>query len=130
MADVIKVVDNGLGIITNLLSGIGGTPPRYIEWGTGATDATDSDTDTQTQGAHEGRTTGTMTRQATGGTSNDTFQVVGTITCLTGAKGIQEATLFDAATSGTLFLRGTFDLINVNVADSIEFTIRTTFDQA
>jgi hypothetical protein len=47
-----------------------------------------------------------------------------------GAKGIQEATLFDAATSGTLFLRGTFDLINVNVADSIEFTIRTTFDQA
>tara|TARA_Y100000310_G_scaffold131806_1_gene130930 strand:+ start:217 stop:606 length:390 start_codon:yes stop_codon:yes gene_type:complete len=129
MADVIKVVDNGLGIITNMLSG-SGTSPRYIEWGTGATDAEDDDVDTQTQGADESRTTGTMSRTNTGGTTNDTFQVVGTITCLTAAKGIQEATLFDASTAGTLFLRGTFDVINVNVDDSIEFTIRTTFDQA
>jgi len=128
MTDVIKVVDNGMGIITNLLSG-SGTSPRYIEWGIGATAAENDDTDTESAGAHEGRTTGTMTRQNTN-VSNDTFQVVGTVTCLTGAKAITEAALFDAASSGTLFLRGTFSAINVNVADSIEFTIKAAFDQA
>ena len=76
----------------------------------------------------EARTVGTGS-QATTNTTNDTYQVVGTITCASSGAAITEVGLFDALTSGNLFLRGTFSAINLNVADSIEFTIKTVYDQ-
>lgn len=126
MADSIYVVNSGLGIITNRLMG-SGTEPKYIGWGTGATPATPADTGLQTPGA-EARVAGTSSRVQTS-TTNDTYQVVGTITCTGSAKAITEVALYDAATSGTCFLHGTFSPINVNVGDSIQFTIKCVFNQ-
>ena len=136
MTDVIKVTDAGMSIITNRLrQGSDGTP-HFVHWGAGATAAENDDTALQTlTNCNEDRTAGTMTQQNTN-VSNDTFQVVGLLTCITATKAITEAGLFDAAgsstpkTGGNMFLRGTFSAINVNVSDSIEFTIKAAFDQA
>ena len=126
MADSIYVVDSGLGIITNRIMGVG-TEPKYIGWGTGTTPATPADTGLQTPGS-ESRVAGTSSRVQTS-TANDTYQVVGTITCSGSPKAITEVALYDAATSGNCFLHGTFSPINVNVGDSIQFTIKCVFNQ-
>lgn len=129
MADVVKVVNGGLAIITNRLKGAG-TEPNYIDWGTGGnTAATDTDTVLATPKNDEARVSGTSTQETTT-TSNDTYQVVGTVTCETTSGAIDEVGLFDASTSGNMFVRATFDDINVNVGDSIQFTIKVVFDQA
>lgn len=127
MADSILIPDTGMDITTSRLSG-GGTVPEWIDWGTGITEPVAGNTALQTVKSDEARTQGTDT-QATTNTANDTFQVVGTITCDTSGAAITEVGLFDAITSGNLFLRGTFSAINVNVGDSIEFTIKTVYEQ-
>lgn len=126
MADTIYVVNNGLGIITNRIMG-SGTEPKYIGWGTGSTPATATDTGLQTAGT-ESRASGTSSRVQTS-TANDTYQVVGTVTCSGSAKAITEVALYDASTAGVCFLHGTFSPINVNVGDSIQFTIKSVFNQ-
>lgn len=126
MADVIKMLDAGLAILTNLIKG-SGTEPKYVAWGTGTTAATVTDTSLETASG-EDRTSGTTTRQTTN-TSNDTYRVVGTITSLSG-QAITEVGLLDADTAGNMFMRATFDAINLNTSDSIQFTINTVFDQA
>lgn len=130
MADVVYVTDSGLGIITNRIIGAG-TEPKYLGWGTSTTAATATDTALGTQASETSTTkvTGTGTRITTT-TTNDTYQVVGIITCAGASKSITEVGLFDAASSGTMFLHGTFDAINVNVGDSVEFTIKSQFNQA
>lgn len=127
MADVVKVVNGGLGIVTNRIKG-SGTEPKYVGWGTGTTAADVADTGLETARA-EARTDGTSTQQTTT-TTSDTYRVVGSITCAGTAAAITEVGLFDASTAGNLFLRGTFSAINVSVGDSIQFTINTVFDQA
>lgn len=127
MADVIKVVNGGLGILTNRLKSAG-TEPKHIGWGTGTTAADVANTTLETARG-EARTDGTSTQQTTT-TTSDTYRVAGTITCVSTSAAITEVALFDASTSGNMFLRGTFSAINVNVGDSIAFTINTVFDQA
>jgi hypothetical protein len=124
-ADVVKITNAGLAIITNLVGVIGGTVAKYIGWGIGTTAAAVGNTALETPSA-EGRATGTVTRQTTTAT-NDTVRVVGTITCATAAKAITEVGLFDADSNGNLMLRATFDVINVSVGSSIEFTINIKF---
>lgn len=126
-ADVVTITNAGLGIITNRIKG-SGTSPDYVHWGTGTTAAAVGDTALQTARA-EARTQGTMTQQTTN-TSNDTYQLVGTITAAGTTAAITEAGLFDASTNGNMLLRGTFDAINLQVGDGIQFTIKTVFDQA
>lgn len=127
MPDVVTVTNTGLGITTNRIKGAG-TEPKYVAWGTGTTAAEATDTALETAGA-EARTDGTSTQQTTN-TTNDTYQVVGVITCTGTNKAITEVGLFDASSAGNLFLRGTFDAINVNVGDSVQFTIKAVYDQA
>lgn len=119
-----KITNSGLAIITNLLSGIGGTVPKYIDWGTGASAATTSDTALQTP-AGESRTNGTPSRVTTTAT-NDTYQVVGTMTATAG-RAITEAGLFDAATTGNMYQHDTFSTINLLTGDSIAFTLKSVF---
>lgn len=126
MADVVVVTDIGMGIVTNRIKGAG-TEPNNIGWGTGATAAAVGNTALETARA-EARTVGTSTREQTN-VANDTYQVVGTITASGSSAAITEVGLFDASTAGNLFLRGTFSAINVSVGDSIEFTIKSVFDQ-
>jgi hypothetical protein len=89
----------GKAITTNLVSGIGGTVPKYVGWGTGSTGAAATATDLSTA-ATEARTSGTVSRVTTSQT-NDTLQVVGTVTIAGAGKTITEAGLFDAAGSGS-----------------------------
>src|SRR5690242_2168061 len=118
------VVNAGLAIITNLVSGIGGTVPKYIGWGTSATVAAKTDTGLGTAAA-EGRATGTVTRTTTT-VSNDTVQVVGTITSAS-AQTIQEVAVFDATTAGNCFLHANHGAQTLAIGDGIQYTITTQF---
>lgn len=113
----------GRDILTNRIKG-SGTEPTYVAWGTGAGTAAVGDTTLFTEAA-ESRTNGTSSRVTTSVT-NDTYQVVGTITA-TGTRAITNAGLFDASASGNLFIKGDFSTINLSTNDSIQFTIKLQF---
>jgi hypothetical protein len=118
------LVNGGKAIVTNRILG-SGTEPKYIAWGTGAgtTAATDTTLFTETGT----RATGTSSQQTTT-TTNDTYQVVGTLTA-GGALAITNAGTFDVVTSssGNLFVKGDFSTINLASGDSIQFTFKTQF---
>lgn len=113
----------GKAIITNRILG-SGTEPKFVAWGTGAGTAAATDTTLFTESA-EARTSGTSTQQTTTSTS-DAYQVVGIITA-TGTRAITNAGLFDASSTGNLFIKGDFSTINLSSGDSIQFTIKVTF---
>ena len=117
------LVNTGKAIVTNYLAGGAATQPKYIGWGTGAgtTAATDTTLFTETGT----RITGTTTQQTTS-TTNDTYQVIGTATAV-GTVTITNAGLFDAVSSGNLFVKGDFTGIGLTSGDSIQFTFKTQF---
>lgn len=125
----------GRAIVTGrLLGGLSGSTPGanapvHIAWGIGTVDAVAADTALGSESL-EARTAGTATQQTTAQT-NDTYQVQGTITCVSAGKTISEAGLLDAAKAqgastavGNLFARGNFTGVPLNVNDSIAFTFR------
>lgn len=113
----------GKAIITNRMIG-SGTEPKYVAWGTGAGTAAAGDTTLFTE-ASESRTSGTSSR-VTVTQTNDTYQVVGTITA-DGTKTITNAGLFDASTGGNLFVKTDFTGVALNLGESIQFTFKVTF---
>ena len=125
MADTSKITNAGLGIITGLILGSGAAEPHHVGWGVGTTAAATPNTGLESASA-ESRTTGTGSQQQTT-VANDTYRVVGTITCTGTAKAITEVVLMTDATAGTCFMRATFSAINVSVGDSIAFTINNVF---
>lgn len=114
------VANSGKAVITNRIKG-SGTEPSYVAWGTGAGTAAAADTTLFTE-ASEARVAGTSTQQTTT-TTSDTYQVVGTLTA-NANKTITNAGLFDASTSGNLFVKGDFTGIALNSAESVQFTIQ------
>jgi len=94
---------------------------KYIHWGTGTTGADPANTAMQSAGA-ESRVAGTITHVV-----SQEYKVVGTLTCNATGKAITEAGLFDASTGVTLWVRATFDAINVVENDTIQFTFTLTF---
>lgn len=125
MATVVKVTSKGSDLVTALLAA---SNVKYIWWGTGATAAAATDTGPQTEGA-EDRAAGTQTQQQTDH-ANDTYQCVGTITCAGSGKAITEAGINNADDAGTNYVRATFDAINVDVGDSIQFTFKVKHDHS
>lgn len=127
------VVNGGLGIITNRIKGAG-TEPLHIGWGTGAGTAGITDTTLFTEALVDltaggtDHTAGTSSQQTTD-TTSDTYRVTGTRTA-TGSGTVTNAGLFDAASGGTLFLKGDFTGIALVANDSIAFTINCDFDNA
>ena len=117
------LVNTGKAIVTNYLAGGAATQPKYIGWGTGAgtTAATDTTLFTETGS----RVAGTTTQQTTS-TTNDTYQVIGTLTAGSSLT-ITNAGLFDASTSGNLFVKGDFTGVALTSGDSIQFTFKTQF---
>ncbi|MEY4760828.1 MAG: hypothetical protein RLZZ200_684 [Pseudomonadota bacterium] len=122
----------GLAVTTNLVSGLGGTVPKYIGWGTGVGTADPADTTLFAEklvdlatAAGTDHTVGTPTRTTTDET-NDTLTVTGTRTA-SGAGSVTNAGLFDAASGGTLFCKGDFTSIGLASGDSIQFTFRVQF---
>lgn len=109
--------------VAKLIDGIYGTAitaPTYIGWGTGSTAAAVTDTALTTASA-EARTNGSKAKTTTTVT-NDTLQITGTITDATG-QTIAEAGIFDAATTGNMYVHGVFTGIALSIGDSIAFTV-------
>ena len=127
MADAVLVADTGLAKVTDLLAAVTTVCPGWVGWGIGTIAPVVGNTGLGTPSA-EARTVGTKTQETTT-TTNDTYQAVALITALS-AQAITEVAVFDALTAGNLFLRGTFSAINVSIDDTVQFTIRTVFDQA
>lgn len=98
----------------------------YIGWGTGAGTASKTDTTLFTESGDETRATGTPTQQTTSST-NDTYQVIGTMTCITSSKTITNAGVFDATSSGNLYMKGDFTGVLLQVNDSIQFTMKVQY---
>ena len=124
------VIAVGRAIITNRIKGAG-TEPLNVGWGTaaGTTAKTDSTLFTEALVSLAAGTTdhtaGTSTQQTTTVT-NDTYRVVATRTA-TGAGTVTNAGLWDAASGGTLFLKGDFTGIGLASGDSIQFTFSAVF---
>jgi hypothetical protein len=117
------LVNTGKAIITNYLNGGAATQPKYVAWGTGV--GTTAATDTTLFTEVLPRVSGT-TSQVTTSTTNDTYQVVGTQTAGT-SETITNAGLFDASTSGNLFIKGDFTGVPLSTGDSIQFTFKCQF---
>ena len=115
-------VNAGKDIVTNRILG-SGTEPKYVAMGTGST--AEAATQTALVTEVETRTAGTSSRVTTT-TTNDTYQVVGTVTA-TATRAIQEAGLFDASGAGNMLVRALFTTINLANGDSIQFTFKLTF---
>jgi len=113
----------GKAITTNRIKG-SGTEPNYVAWGTGAGTAAITDTTLFTE-ASETRVAGTSS-QVTTTTTNDTYQVVGTLIA-DANKTITNAGLFDASTAGNLFMKGDFTGVALNLGESIQFTNQVQF---
>jgi len=118
-ADVVVFTDAGAD--ANVVSVATAAILKYIDWGTGATGADPANTAMQTAGA-ESRATGTISHVV-----DREYKVVGTMTCNATGKAITEAGLFDASTGPTMWIRATFDAINVVQNDTIQFTFTLTF---
>lgn len=120
MANGQVFTNQGRAVATNLVSGLGGTVPKFVGWGTGTTTPVAADTGLQTASS-EARTNGTASRITTSVT-NDTMQVVGTVTS-TQTQAITEVALYDASSAGNSFIHAVFSAVNVVNNDSIAFTI-------
>lgn len=106
---------------------------KYLQWGTGSGKVA-TDNAVTTTSTTEARTDGTTSQQTTN-TTNDTYQVQGTITA-EGTRAITEVGVFDAAgtgsppSGGNMGIYGDFSVINLASGDSITFTVKVTLDQA
>lgn len=127
MADVVLITDAGIALLSKRIKGLG-TEPRYIGWGTGTTPPTATDTALETP-VTQARALGVSSLEETS-IVDDTYQVVGSLTCFGLGKTISEVGLFDAATDGTLLMRGTFDPPTVlDVGDMLSFTFVIPFER-
>ena len=115
------VTNSGLAIITNLVSVLGGTVPKWIGYGTGVTAPAVTDTALGTASA-DARAVGVPTRVLTT-VANDTLQIVGTLTSGS-SQAITECGLFDALTTGNMMARGTFAALNLILNDTLTITFK------
>ena len=111
--------NTGKAQLIDALNGGSHTPPQHVGWGTGAGTAGATDTTLFTE-ASESRVSGTKSVVTTTVT-DDTYRVVATITA-DGSKTITNAGLFDASTSGNMYIKGDFTGIALTVGDQIAFT--------
>ena len=110
---------------------IGTTPaqaePLYVGMGTGATGAARTAVvgDTALSTAAESRVAGTSSNVTTT-TTNDTYQVVATITA-TANRSVDEMGTFDASTAGNMDISATLNVISLVTGDSIQWTVKKVF---
>jgi hypothetical protein len=129
MANILTAI--GRSILTSRLAG-GGTEPKNVGIGTGAGTAAAGDTtlfsEVSSAGAATGsRVAGTSSQQTTS-TTNDTYQVVGTIAA-TAALSVTNAGLFDNSTigAGNLLQKHDFAAIALAAGDQLALTFKTQF---
>jgi hypothetical protein len=110
----------GKAIVVQRLMGSGASP-KYLGWGTGAGTAVVGNTTLFTEAA-EARATGTESAQTTS-VSGDTYRVIASLTVTGSVKTITNVGLFDASSSGNLFIQIDFTGILLNVGEGLTFTI-------
>jgi len=134
MADVAIVTTAGLTLITTALVALAAIAPKWAQWGVGTTPPVVGNTDLETKtGCNEARVNDDYAVATT--TLTDDSVVAGAlITKATAGAAITEVGLFNAydetepPTGDTMFMRATFDAINLVVGNSIDFTITVKFD--
>lgn len=101
----------------------------YVAWGHDGTAAAVTDSALALESTDESRVATTISQPAA-----NQIQYVGEITAAvdhidpaTNNGGIEEAGIFDAATTGTMILRGTHPVINIETGDRVEYTFTLTF---
>lgn len=125
-------VNSGRAVVTGRLLGVTQAVPNQQGWGTGVGTTAAADTTLFSEVNPGGLTTGTRTTgtmsQVTTTTTNDTEQVVATITA-TAALAITNGGLFDNATIGigTLWFKNDFATVNVAINDAIQFTNKVQY---
>ena len=108
----------GKAQITARINGTG-SKPQYSAMGTGTAD--ESVLDTALNGTENGtRVTGTVSVETTN-VSNDTFQVTATHTTVSGPVTIVECGLFDASTSGNLYVRHKHSEVLLATSDQMTY---------
>lgn len=125
------VTASGKAIIAKrMFASSGQTEPNFIQWGTGTT--TEALTDTSlTTPSNEARAAGTSSAVTITNT-NDTHQVVGTLTSAS-VQTISEVGLFDAAgtgtpaTGGNMYVHGNHVATALSTNDQITYTIQIQF---
>ena len=96
---------------------------QFVGLGTGTNPVTSGDTTLQTEfvGGGYGRPTGTVS--ASGATLQNTV----TFSAGNGTGAITEAGLFSASSSGTMFARQVFSVLNKLAGDTLQLTWQVTF---
>ncbi len=119
------VVNAGKAIIAGRM--IGATPsqgePKFLGVGTSSTAEAASQTDLQAP-APEGRVSCTSS-QVTVNVTNDSARWTGTVSFVT-SETIQEVALFDAVTSGNMFIRAVITAQPVLPTDTLAVTVTVT----
>jgi hypothetical protein len=125
-------------VVTNVGKGItakrflGASPtqaePKFLALGVGATGAartaaaadTALSTEVETRVGTNAGTTVTTTN------TNDTYQVIQTITA-TANRAVDEAALFDASSAGSMFVSATFPVVSLLTGDSVQITAKVQY---
>lgn len=119
MANVFTTV--GAQFVTDLFDGTSTAPAsHYVAWGTGAGTAAVGDTTLFTEST-EARVVTTRSQP-----SANVNQFVGTITA-SAARTITNAGIFNASTTGSLFLKSDFTGVALATGDAIQFTFTLTW---
>lgn len=124
---VIGVYDNiitniGKSKVADLIGAVNGI--SAFGWIAVGTDATAEGASDQQLGAEVAREAASKSLVTTNVT-DDTLQLQATFN-FTASYGITEAGVFNAATGGDMLCRKTFDVINVQNGDSLQFTYKIT----
>jgi len=133
MADAVLVVTTGLTLITTALVDLAAIAPKHVQWGIGVTPPAAGDVDLETKTDCNEARVSDLAEVATITLTDDTFRCHALITKAAAPAAITEVGTFNAADAGappdgdTMFLRATFDAINLVVGNSIDFTIDTKF---
>lgn len=116
----VVLTNSGKAIITNRIKGAG-SEPNWLGWGLGVGSSDITDT-SLFQESGESRVACNTSCQTTN-IVNDTYQAVGTLTA-TNSRAITNAALFDSSNGGNIFIKGDFATVNLQVNDSIQFTVK------
>ena len=133
MADSVLVVTTGLTLITTCLVDLGAVAPKHTQWGVGTTAPAAGDVDLEDKTDCNEARVSDLAEVVTITLTDDGFRCHALITKAAAGAAITEVGTFNAADAGTppdgdtMFLRATFDAINLVVGNSIDFTIDTKF---
>lgn len=121
------VTNAGKAIVTNLLAG-SGSVPKWLGLGTGATGAarTAAAADTALSAATGSRVGTNNPTRTTTSVSNDTWNISQTFTAGS-TVAIDEAGIFDASTSGNMFISATFGVVTLEANDTLTATYSVQF---